>query len=196
MSHLAKVTTGQNIVVIEAAEPWGCETAEFAGPPGKMTASPNGKHVTVREMMDNLMKEDRSYARSSWYGGCRKRVRDPGGYQMESVKGTLSPTPTRGRASRLPGVDTWCAPWACGPSNEPAGAGADRIPVYTAGSAEDWPDRRGDHQGEALGAGTSRDLGSYGWGRSAGGRICFIGMKVPPPVRDPAPSCLRPFSIL
>ena len=149
-----KVTTGQNIVVIGGGAV-GCETAEFLVHP-QNDRKPNGKHVTVIEMMDNLMKEDRSYARSLLV----RRMQEKGceilvDTKVESVKGDAVTYSHQGQSVTLTGVDTVVCALGVRPSNELTELVAELgIPVYTAGDAlKTGRIYEAITSGEALGAG-------------------------------------------
>ena len=148
------MTTGQNIVVIGGGAV-GCETAEFLVHP-QNDRKPNGKHVTVIEMMDNLMKEDRSYARSLLV----RRMQEKGceilvDTKVESVKGDAVTYSHQGQSVTLTGVDTVVCALGVRPSNELTELVAELgIPVYTAGDAlKTGRIYEAITSGEALGAG-------------------------------------------
>jgi len=130
-----RVTTGQNIVVIGGGAV-GCETAEFLIHP-QNDRHPRGKKVTLIEMMDDIMKGDRSYARSLLVRrmqekGCRILVNT----KVESVHGDKLTYSHDGELTTLSGVDTV----VCALGVRPDGSLTEvveklGIPVYTVGDA-------------------------------------------------------------
>lgn len=130
-----KAGTGQNIVVIGGGAV-GCETAEFLIHP-QNDRHPRGKRVTLIEMMDNLMKEDRSYARSLLV----QRLQEKGctilvNTKVEGVDGDKLTYSSGGETVTLEGVDTVVCALGSRPDNglagELEGLG---IPVYCVGDA-------------------------------------------------------------
>ncbi len=130
-----KAVTGQNIVVIGGGAV-GCETAEFLIHP-QNDRHPRGKHVTLIEMVDNLMKGDRSYARSLLV----QRLQEKGCHilvdtKVESVEDDRLTYSHEGETVTLTGVDTVVCALGVRPDSALAemveGMG---IPVYVAGDA-------------------------------------------------------------
>lgn len=131
-----KVTTGRNIVVIGGGAV-GCETAEFLIHP-QNDRHPRGKRVTVIEMADDIMKGDRSYARSLLV----RRMQEKGciiltDSKVESVNGDRLVYSRNGEENTLTGIDTVVCALGVRPQNGLAEQIAKLgIPVYVAGDAE------------------------------------------------------------
>lgn len=131
-----KVPVGRSVVVVGGGAV-GCETAEFLIHP-QNDRSPGGRQVTVIEMMDEIMKGDRSYARSLLVRrmqekGCRI-VTDA---KVESVQGDRLTYSQGGERATLSGVDTVVCALGVRPDTRLAeaveGLG---IPAYLVGDAQ------------------------------------------------------------
>ena len=128
-----KVATGQNIVVVGGGAV-GCETAEFLVHP-QNDRSLRGKRVTVIEMADNLMKDDRSYARSLLV----RRMQEKGctilvNAKVEDVKDDELVYSQQGKLITLKGVDTViCALGSRPNSGAVELAALLGVPVYSVG---------------------------------------------------------------
>ena len=99
------VATGKNIVVIGGGAV-GCETAEFLIHP-QNDLSIRSKRVTLIEMAENLMIEDKSYARSRlvqrmYEKGCNILLEA----KVESVLGDCITYTQKGESHALIGIDT------------------------------------------------------------------------------------------
>lgn len=129
------VTTGQNIVVIGGGAV-GCETAEFLIHP-QNDRHPRGKSVTLIEMMDDIMKGNRSYARSLLVQrmqekGCRILVDT----KVESVCGDELTYSCDGKMTTLTGIDTVVCALGVYPNNSLSETVKKLgIPLYIAGDA-------------------------------------------------------------
>lgn len=131
-----KEPVGRSVVVVGGGAV-GCETAEFLIHP-QNDRSPGGRRVTVIEMMDEIMKGDRSYARSLLVRrmqekGCRI-VTDA---KVESVQGDRLTYSQGGERATLSGVDTVVCALGVRPDTRLAeaveGLG---IPAYLVGDAQ------------------------------------------------------------
>ena len=131
-----RVTTGQHIVVVGGGAV-GCETADFLIHP-QNDRRPGGKQVTIIEMADNLMKEDRSYGRSLLV----RRLQEKGctiltSAKVEEVQGEELAYSYQEERHVIHPVDTVVCALGVRPENSLAeelkGLG---IPVYLAGDAE------------------------------------------------------------
>ncbi len=131
-----KVSVGRNVVMVGGGAV-GCETAEFLIHP-QNDRHPNGRRVTVIEMLDDIMTGDRSYARSLLVlrmqeKGCRIVT----GAKVECVQGDRLTYSRDGERMTLSGVDTVVCALGVRPDAQLAEA-AERlgIPVYTVGDAQ------------------------------------------------------------
>lgn len=131
-----RAATGQNIVVIGGGSV-GCETAEFLVHP-QNDRRVNGKRVTIIEMLDNLMIEEKAYARSLLIQRMQEKgVRILTGCKVEKIEGDKIAYSTNGEKHVIENVDTFVSAVGVRPVNtlamELAGS---RIPVHVVGDAE------------------------------------------------------------
>lgn len=131
-----RVCVGQNVVVVGGGAV-GCETAEFLIHP-QNDRHPRGRRVTVIEMLDDVMKDDRSYARSLLVQrmqekGCRILT----GTKVESVQGDTLTCSRGGEQILLSGVDTVVCALGVRPDARLAQVVENMgIPVYVVGDAQ------------------------------------------------------------
>lgn len=114
-----KVATGKNIVVVGGGDV-GCEVADFLIHP-QDDLSPSGKRVTIIEMGDNLMPNDKAYARSLLVRrlkekGCRILLSS----KVERVCDTTVEYSQNGTMHMLENVDTIVAALGSTQDNEMA----------------------------------------------------------------------------